>query len=386
MASVKEIGKNKYKLYVEFGYDGNGKRLRKTKVIQAKNITAARKELAIFESELLSRGGYVPTNDTTLSNFYPEWLEKHAKRYMSTDTLKSTINIIEARIKPNYGNMKLKDIKKIHIINFIDDLSKNGKRLDGKEGKLAASTIKNCYKAFNNLLQCATDWEIIPVNPATGVKLPSGKSKKSEVYSKEEISDLVTALENVHIKWKIVVLVALFTGARQGEVAALEWEHLDIANNTIYIEQSMSDADGLQIKSTKTGGTRLVSIPQSLTNIMEKYKNQRDHEMDLVGDMREWSDHYFILSNEFGKPIRPDSISQWWNRFLRLEENKHLKKIRFHDLRHTSATLLINEGVHAKVIQERLGHTNIGTTMNIYGHVLKEANQSAASHFDKFIK
>jgi integrase len=98
---------------------------------------------------------------------------------------------------------------------------------------------------------------------------------------------------------------------------------------------------------------------------------------------KEWKDHYFVFSNELGKPIRPDSISQWWARFIK---KNNLKKIRFHDLRHTSATLLINEGVHAKVISERLGHADISTTMNIYGHVLAEADQTAAAHFDNFFK
>ncbi|URM35010.1 site-specific integrase [Cytobacillus firmus] len=96
-----------------------------------------------------------------------------------------------------------------------------------------------------------------------------------------------------------------------------------------------------------------------------------------------WPDHFFIFGNEFGKPIRPDSIGQWWRRFTQKHDFKH---IRFHDLRHTSATLLISEGVHAKVISERLGHADISTTMNIYGHVLEEADKTAASHFDKFFE
>ncbi|GIN88943.1 hypothetical protein J6TS2_53290 [Heyndrickxia sporothermodurans] len=108
---------------------------------------------------------------------------------------------------------------------------------------------------------------------------------------------------------------------------------------------------------------------------------QREQAKEDVGDAWEWGDHFFLFGNEFGKPIRPDSISQWWRRFTKKYKIKH---IRFHDLRHTSATHLINEGVHPKVISERLGHADISTTMNIYGHVLAEADKSAASHFDHF--
>ncbi|WP_197214716.1 site-specific integrase [Cytobacillus firmus] len=91
----------------------------------------------------------------------------------------------------------------------------------------------------------------------------------------------------------------------------------------------------------------------------------------------------FLAMNSFGKPIRPDCIGQWWRRFTK---KHYLKHIRFHHLRHTSATLLINEGVHAKVISERLGHADISTTMKIYGHVLEEADKTAASHLDEFFE
>lgn len=95
--------------------------------------------------------------------------------------------------------------------------------------------------------------------------------------------------------------------------------------------------------------------------------------------MWKWPGHLFLFSDAYGQPFRPDSISQRWIRFTKRTE---LKKIRFHDLRHTSATLLISQGVHAKIIQERLGHSKIGTTMDTYGHVLQEAEQSAATHFE----
>jgi integrase len=138
-----------------------------------------------------------------------------------------------------------------------------------------------------------------------------------------------------------------------------------------------------EIVSTKNERSRVVSLPIPLSQMLKKLKFQRTHEKLQVGDRWEWRDHFFIFAKEFGKPIRPDSICQWCRRFI--EKNK-FKKIRFHDLRHTSATLLINEGVHAKVISERLGHADISTTMNIYGHVLSEADQAAASHFDSFFQ
>lgn len=118
-------------------------------------------------------------------------------------------------------------------------------------------------------------------------------------------------------------------------------------------------------------------------DLLDKLELQRKKEKFKVGDMLEWEKHFFVFANEFNKPIRPDSIGQWWRRFITKNDFKY---IRFHDLRHTSATILINEGVHAKVISERLGHADISTTMNIYGHVLEEADKTAAGHFDAFFE
>lgn len=383
MASIEKRGKNSYRLTVVIGYDTKGHPIRERKNVKAKNPTEAKKLLSLFEAEILS-GHYMKIEEVmTLSQFFNEWVEKYANENLSPDTRQNYINIINTRILPNYGHMKLADIKPMHIVNFVNDLKKNGKRLDGKEGSLSASSITNCYRAFNNLLSRATEWKLIKENPAKSVKTPKIKSKKSDVYSKEELLILLKHLEEKPFHWKVLILLALSTGAREGEIAALEWKHIDFEKGTVYIEQSLTEVvgEGVKLKSTKNDRCRIVSIPSFLLVHLKKLKVHRTHEKLLVGDMREWPDHFFIFANEFGKPIRPDSISQWWSRFTK----KHkLKKIRFHDLRHTSATLLINEGVHAKVISERLGHADISTTMNIYGHVLAEADQTAASHFDSF--
>ncbi|USK41377.1 site-specific integrase [Cytobacillus firmus] len=218
-----------------------------------------------------------------------------------------------------------------------------------------------------------------------GAKPPNGKAKKSEVYSKEELSQLMQLLDDKPLFWKTLILLAVSTGAREGEIAGLEWKHVDFEKGTIRIEQAITEikGKGVQIKGTKTGKDRTVSVPEKLLEVLKKLELTSRQDKWKVRDLSEWPDHFFIFGNEFGKPIRPDSIGQWWRRFTKKHNFKH---IRFHDLRHTSATLLINEGVHAKVISERLGHADISTTMNIYGHVLEEADKTAASHFDKFFE
>lgn len=385
MASIEKRGKNSYRLSVVIGYESDGTPIRERKTVKAKNPTEAKKMLTLFEAEIL-QGQYLKVEEKmTLNLFFKEWLEKYANdpNNLSPDTRQNYINILEKRILPKYGHMKLADIKTIHIVNFVNDLKKDGRRLDGKKGPLSPSSIANCYRAFNNILSRAAEWQLIKENPAAAVKQPKITVKKSDVYSKEELNTLFTHLEKKPLHWKVLISLAISTGAREGEIAALEWKHIDFEKGTVFIEQSLTEVtgEGIQLKSTKSKRSRTVSLPGHLLKMLEKFNEQAVYERALVEDKLEWPDHFFIFANEFGKPIRPDSISQWWRRFTSKYKLKH---IRFHELRHTSATLLINEGVHAKVISERLGHADISTTMNIYGHVLSEADQAAASHFDSF--
>ncbi|MCL6573905.1 MAG: site-specific integrase [Bacillus sp. (in: Bacteria)] len=384
MGNIEQRGKNSFRLSVVIGYDSNGIPLRERKTVKAKNKTEAKLILSAFETEI-NQGKYLRVSQITLLKFFDDWLEKYARAALTPDTQTNYVYILKSRILPVYGHMKLSDIQTIHVVNFMNDLKKDGRRMDGKEGSLSSSTIANCYRAFDNILSRATEWKLIKENPASSVKHPKVKMKKSEVYSKEDITELLSLLEKYPFHWRVLVLLAISTGAREGEIAALEWKHIDFEKSTVLIEQSITDAtgEGVKVKSTKNEKYRVVSLPGPLLQMLRKLKFQRTNEKSQIDDRWEWEYNFFIFSNEFGKPIRPDSISQWWRRLIKKSK---IKKIRFHDLRHTSATLLINEGVHAKVISERLGHADISTTMNIYGHVLSEADQAAASHFDSFFK
>ncbi|OEH55934.1 hypothetical protein AQ616_19040 [Oceanobacillus sp. E9] len=388
MGTVREISKGKFKLTAELGYVGN-KRKRKNKTVSAKNKTEAKKILTQFEAELMAKH-HIDDSKLSIKNFYDQWLEKFARDHYGIRTLVETKSIIENRFLPEFGDMKLVDVRKIHLIDFFDDLKKNGKRLDGKEGGLSPSSIKNIYKAINSLFKVAVQWDLIEKNPSENMSLPKVSHKKSEVFTLNETNKLFELLSKEDPMWQLIVQVAAVLGAREGEIVALEDKHLDTANNAITIEQAFVNVtgEGVKLKSTKSDRTRKVSIPEGLMDELKKLRSIKySHKLE-VGDLWKYPDNVFLFSDEFGQPRRPDSISQRWYRLTRSDkyEKSGLKKIRFHDLRHTSATLLISKGVHAKIIQERLGHSRIATTMDIYGHVLQEAEQSAAQHFNELYK
>lgn len=388
MANIEKRGKNKFRLSVVIGYDAKKRPIRERKTVTAKNITEAKKLYSQFETEIYS-GEYIKVKErATLESFYNDWLEKYASVKYSAKTKENYSNDINLRILPVYGHMKLTDIETIHIVNLMNKLQKEGKRLDGKSGKLSSSTVMNCFKAFNSIMKCAEEWNYIKKNPAPPARPPKPKHKKSVVYNKQEVDLIIEKLnKQPSYQWRTLILLALSAAAREGEIAALEFKHIDFEKNTVRIEQALTSttSNGLELGDSKTGNERTVSVPEQLIVMLKKMKTMRMEERMAIGDYQDpkWKDHFFIWAHENGKPYRPDSIYQWWSRFT---TNNNIKRIRFHDLRHTSATLLINEGVHAKVISQRLGHAQIGTTMNIYGHVLEEADQSAAAHFDSLFE
>lgn len=382
---VKNIGKNKFKLIADLGYHGK-RRIRKTKVVEVKSEKEAMRLLILFEEEMKqSKDVYFSDIDSiTLNNLYPRWKDNYAKQHYSARSLHDNCTHLEKRILPIFGDMKLKDIKKVDVVFFVGDLQKKKRRLDEQEGELAPSTVHNIYKAFASIMNVAVQWNLIEESPCKNVKLPKLKYEEGKAYSAEQVKLLFERLHNrENAEKRLLVELAVVSAARQGELVAIEEKHLNIENNTLLIEQALVNltGEGIIVKETKGKRKRVVTIPTNIMNDLVTLAAVKKYQLEEAGEEREWNEHIFLFSNEFGKPYRPDSISQWWDRFMK--RNPDLPKIRFHDLRHTSATLLIHAGEHPKVIQSRLGHSNITTTMNTYGHLLQETDQRASSHFDK---
>lgn len=385
MGYVQKISKNKFKLIADLGYRGN-RRIRKTRNVEAKSEKEAMRLLILFEEEMKqSKDVYFSDIDSiTLNNLYPRWKDNYAKQHYSARSLHDNCTHLEKRILPIFGDMKLKDIKKVDVVFFVGDLQKKKRRLDEQEGELAPSTVHNIYKAFASIMNVAVQWNLIEESPCKNVKLPKLKYEEGKAYSAEQVKLLFERLHNrENAEKRLLVELAVVSAARQGELVAIEEKHLNIENNTLLIEQALVNltGEGIIVKETKGKRKRVVTIPTNIMNDLVTLAAVKKYQLEEAGEEREWNEHIFLFSNEFGKPYRPDSISQWWDRFMK--RNPDLPKIRFHDLRHTSATLLIHAGEHPKVIQSRLGHSNITTTMNTYGHLLQETDQRASSHFDK---
>ncbi|HZG81763.1 MAG TPA: tyrosine-type recombinase/integrase [Brevibacillus sp.] len=384
MASIQKRGENSWLLVVEAGYDANGKRIRKTRTVKGMNKREAEKELAKFLVEV-EAGEYIDPAKMKFEAFVEEWYTRYAKNEISPRTLDIYMRFIKNRIIPVFGTMRLDQIKPFHIVKFISELSDEGSRHDGKEGRLSSGTVHYLYRVLNNVLSRAEEWKIIKKNPASEVKKPKVTYKEVEVYTEEEVAALFNALETEPIHWRMMITLAITTGLRRGELVGLEWKHIDLDSGTLEVKQSiamMVNGEPIITEPKTKKSKRRISLPDALIDQLKEYYLHCRKVRFQMGDKWQGGEHFFVFCNPDGKPFYPETPYLHFRSFLK---KNGLRYIRFHDLRHTSATLLINSGVHAKIISERLGHASIATTMNVYGHALQSADKEAANKFNSII-
>ncbi|OXM15438.1 site-specific integrase [Paenibacillus herberti] len=397
MANIQKRGDNSWTLTVYTGVQANGKYGRRTKTIRVtdeKLLKTSRKlqdyldaEYAMFKAEV-EAGEYIAPQKLTLADFVAsEWAPKYAAKQLEFKTQIMLQKNLKNQILPALGHMKLEDIKPLHIISLLDQLSKDGGRADGRKGGLSSGSIRLVHRTLKNVLQRATEWRVIKTNPVDAIQKPKTERFEVQPYDEGEVTLLLQALQKAPYHWRMMTTLALTTGMRRSELLGLEWRHVDWTTGVIDVSQSMIHAlkGSFIVKEPKTlKSRRKISLPASVLAELREYYAYRVKERDKVGeawngrdqDGREW---HFMFCHPDGSPFHHERPYQWFRTFL---ERHELRYIRFHDLRHTAATLLINQGVHAKIISERLGHGNITTTMNIYGHALQSADQAAADKLD----
>lgn len=394
MANIQKRGKRSWFLTVSLGKGANGRYIRKTKTITINDeaLLKTKKKLQDYlEAEYVKfkqeveAGEYIAPQKMTFAAFVEEWKTKYAQRELGAKTLENYLIQVNNRLIPEFGHMALDQIKPMHILTFLEKLQHDGARKDGKEGALSSGMIQYVHRVMKNIFNRAVEWRFIKTNPMQDIKKPKVEQAEISVYDEKEVKQLFEALEHEKLMWRVMISLALTTGLRRGELLALEWKDIDLDNRIIDVRQSLTFVKdgGYLIKEPKTKNSlRKVSIPQSLLPDLKALKVQCNKDRLNAAELWEGGERFFVFSAWNGKPLYPSSVKTWWSRFIK---RNNLRYIRFHDLRHTSATLLINQGVHAKIISERLGHANILTTMNIYGHALRSADQAAADKFDTFL-
>ncbi|WP_438316513.1 tyrosine-type recombinase/integrase [Sporosarcina sp. FA9] len=336
-----------------------------------------------FKEEVLS-GEYITPEKMTFTAFAEEWKEKFAENELSETTYIAHLSRLDNHIIPVIGHLSMDGIRPM----MLDSLLLNLTRKDGTDKPLSNSSKEDIFKTLKSIFKFAKNRRIIKTDPMDGLSKPKNKNEAKRVvnvYEPEEVTALFKAIGDEPYHWRVFVVLALTGGLRRGELLGLEWSSVDFENSRIDINQTIvKGRNGPLIKSPKTETSeRLVSLPVSVMDELKRYRVHWLEEKLKMGDKRTEREREWLFCNEDGTHFSPDTPGRWWRRFA---ERSKFRYIRLHDWRHTSATLLIAQGVHAKIISERLGHSNIKITMDTYGHALRSADQAAADTFESLFK
>lgn len=381
--SIEKRGKNSYRLTVSEGFDLNGKPM-----IHRKTVHGTKKdaevELAKFVTEV-QNGLVIDGKSLKFSEFTEIWKRDYGSKELAPSTYKRYCRMLETRLLPYFGHFYINKIKPTDIMKFYDLLEKDTQlvRKKGNNGSkskkpLSGKTILEHHRLLRAMLHKAVYWQLIVANPAERVQPPKARKPKRRSYDDEQTKILLENLEllsSEDTKYKVAIILTVFTGVRLGELMGLEWTDVDFKNGIISINRSsqyLSDM-GVFTKVPKTESSiREIAIPEFIISLLEEYKLWYEEQKSVYGELWTNSDRLFVQAD--GKPMHPSTISKW---FVKYVGQIGLPVINFHGLRHTNASLLVAQNIDIAVISARLGHAQISTTLDFYVHPLLSHNRKA---------
>ena len=298
----------------------------------------------------VNSGTYRDLKKATFAEFSERWLNIYAEMKTKPSTFRSYKDITNNHLIPYMGDYLLQDIDTAMLQEYV--------ALRGK--KVKPKTVINELVPVKEMFKHAVKWGYLKFNPAEGVERPRVEKEEMEILTPEEIKQF---LKHVILKYRTFFLTAILTGLRRGELLGLHGEDIDWNHNQIHVRRSLWKS---QVVSPKTkASVRRVDMTPTLAQELRQHKFSCSIE-----------DSNFVFCNSEGKPHDPDSLVR--RQFLPALKRAGVKRVRFHDLRHTNVALRLEQGQNIKYIQNQLGHASIQTTIDRYGHLLKDVNTEQA--------
>jgi len=354
-----------------------GKRRQKSQTIKGTKRDAERGLREVLLS--LENGSYVKPNKLTLGEWLDQWCESFVVMNTTLRTYVSYRSIIDRHLKTGLGSIGLSGLEPQQIQSYYADMLAKG-RCDGK-GSLSNRSVLYHHRILSKALDQAVKMGLVVRNVAKLITPPRVARAKINVLDAEEASRLLDIASKT--MYYPIFATLLYTGIRRGEAIALRWKNIDLLRLELHVvESAYRIRKEFIIKEPKTlHSKRAVSLSPSLATLLLEYKEDQELMRRQMGNPL--TDEDFVFSWPDGRPLDPDVVTQ---AFHRIAGQAGLKNIRLHDLRHTHATLMLKAGVHPKVVSERLGHANIGITLDTYSHVLPGLQEAAAERFDRIFE
>lgn len=361
----------KWCFVLDIGRDVNGKRIQKwfsgfkTKRDAERAMTEKMQEL--------NTGTFVEPSHEDFATYIQRWLEDK-KSQVRPSTLRSYDWLVRCHVVPNIGHIRVSDLRPQHLQTMYRTLSEG-------ESPLSTRSIQQLHTVIHESLKRAVKWSIVARNVADAVDPPRVERRQSSIWTPEQALQFLEVSKKEERYW-IGFVLAIMTGMRKGEILGLRWSDIDWDHGFVQIRQTLSWSQGkpaFQEPKTERSRRSVAMSPETMT-ALRRHKRIQAQER-LIFDS-EYQDNDLVIARADGRPQNPRTFDDAWYRALELSD---LPRIRFHDLRHTHASLLLQQGVHPKIVSERLGHATINITLDTYSHVLPGLQKEVADRFDDVI-
>jgi integrase len=304
----------------------------------------------------------------TTADYLDRWLADSVKDTVRTRTYERYESLVRVHISPALGRVKLKNVTPAHI---------RGLYREKLEAGLAPRTVQYIHRTLSKALKQAVMDGMIPRNAAAAVQPPQARKEEIQPLSREQVWVFLDTVSGDRLE--ALYVVAISAGLRQGELLGLKWEDLDLDAGILQVRRTLSETrDGRVFEPPKSGKGRRIRLTKRAVAALRSHRARQAEEKLRLGTL--WQENGLVFASEAGTPIGGRNLIRHYK--IRLERAGLGKKFRFHDLRHTCATLLLRQGVHVKFVQELLGHGDVALTLNVYSHVLPDMGDAAAGAMD----
>jgi integrase len=367
---IRRRGARSWELKFDIGVDATGQRQ-----TRFHSFKGTKREAEIELAKLVSMhasGGYVDPDRLTVGDFLTRWESEWAPANVSAKTLERYRELLAHHVRPHIGAMRLQKLRTIDLAGLYGRLQRP--KDQGGSG-LAARSVGHVHRLLHRIFGHAVKWSLIVSNPASAADPPRVERAEVEILHPDQIKAVMAAIRG---RWiRPIVMLALATGARRGELCGLRWRNVDMEAGRISIESSLEQTNaGLRCKEPKTkAGRRTVSIPPVIAGQLGAHWREQQEQRLSLGRGRSSGDD-FVFARLEGEPIPPDTLSQEWARLVR---QLKLPKVTFHALRHTHVSSLIRAGVDVVTVSRRIGHSNPSLTLNTYSHLFGNPDQHVAA-------
>ncbi len=374
---IRRQSKKSWEIVIELPRDpATGRRRQHFEMVRGLKKDAERRLSELINS--LDRGGFVQPSRISLAGWLDTWLKTCVVPNLKAQTADSYLSEIRVHLVPALGAVPFQRLTPQHLQDYYARALLEG-RTDGTGG-LSASTVRYHHRILHRALKQAVKMGYLERNVADAVDPPRVRRRVMPTMARDDIPRFLEAARGNF--YFIVFYTALFTGMRLGELLGLRWCDVDLDMGHISVVQSLYKRAGVcKVDEPKSRSSRRrITLPASLVEILLQHRVGQVAQGIMLGRPLQETDLVFAYPGN--KPLDPSTVN---HAFARVLKEAGLPRIRFHDLRHTHATLMLVAGVNPKVVSERLGHSSVAFTMDVYSHVLPGLQESAAERFDQLI-